>query len=366
MSAPGVATSPEVAHSAPLDYFERLSGAFEAAAERAGGAIEHRLAMGPLRVAMCFAGPTLDAVVSPAFQHLAAPAQHVDATVFVWDSESTGVPVPSFAWRPRHVSPRGDVEGYNDERFRTIYHGDVLAEDGGFNALSMYDDLTRTAVFWAESAERIHWWERSEPLRPILHWTLTGPGRYLAHAAAVADERGAVLLAGRGGSGKTTTTLACLDDGMSFVGDNYVLLSAGGETLVHSLYGTAKLRPGTLELLPRLAPAIRTRHVAAGEKLVVDMVRHRPSQMVSGVPVRAVVVPQVVAPGETRLVRASGAEAVLALAPTTVAQLPGNGGVLGPMAALARSLPTYRLELGGDVAAGPAAIRRVLEEVTGS
>jgi hypothetical protein len=106
--------------------------------------------------------------------------------------------------------------------------------------------------------------------------------------------------------------------------------------------------------------------VADGEKRIVDMARHWPERLASGLPVRALVVPRVTGESGTRLLRASAAEAVLALAPTTVAQLPRNGSVLGPMAALARSLPVYRLELGGDLTEGPAAIRHVLDEVTAS
>ena len=351
--------------SAPSRYFQTLADAFEEAS-CAAGAMRHDLDVGPLRVAMRFGGPRLEQLLAPAFEHLSAPddGRTVDASIRVWDSESTGVRVPSFTWRTRDVAPRGEVRGYNDGRFRTIYHGDVMEHDGGFNALSMHDSVARSAIFWVQSADRIHWWERAEPLRAIMHWTLDGPGRYLAHAAAVGDERGAVLLAGRGGSGKTTTALACVEAGMTFVGENYVLVTSDPEPVVHSVYATAKLRPGTLELLPGLGTAVRTMHVAPGEKWVVDMARHRPERLASGLPLRALVVPQVTGELQTRVVRASAGEALLALAPTTVVQLPGNGGVLGSMAALAGSLPVYRLELGNDVTEGPAAIRRVLDEAT--
>src|SRR2546429_207421 len=80
-------------------------------------------------------------------------------------------------------------------------------------------------------------------------------------ASTVGDERGAVLLAGAGGAGKTTTTVACLLDGLQFVGDNYVLLSQEAAPTVHGIYHNVKLRPGTLELLPELASAVNTHDV---------------------------------------------------------------------------------------------------------
>jgi hypothetical protein len=342
-------------------YFTTLQAAF-AEAQRRTRALEYTLSVGPASVRLAFAGDELTRSVLPALAHTSPGGpDEPTGTVCVWDSASTGLPVPSFTWRPRHIGHQGQIEGYNDERFRTIYHGDIFAPDGGFNALSMYDAAQRTAIFWVASSGHVHWWERAEPLRTLFHWVLNAEDRYLAHAAAVGDDDGVVLLAGRGGMGKTTTTLACLRDGLRFVGDNYVLLSLRDGPVAHGLYSNAKLRPGTLDLMPELADAVNTLDVKEeGEKYIVDVKRWRPEQVVSGLPVRALVVPHVRGHGETRMVPTSPIEGLLALAPTTVVQLPENGGVLGPMARLVRQLPTFTLELGGEVADGPAAIRALL------
>ena len=351
-----------VAEAAPAErYFTTLQAAFAEAAHRTRP-LEYTLGVGPASVRLAFAGDELTRSVLPALAHTSPGGpDEPSGTVCVWDSASTGLPVPSFTWRPRHIGHQGQIEGYNDRRFRTIYHGDIFAPDGGFNALSMFDAAQRTAIFWVASSGHVHWWERAEPLRTLFHWVLNADDRYLAHAAAVGDDEGVVLLAGRGGMGKTTTTIACLRDGMRFVGDNYVLLSLRDGPVAHGLYSNAKLRPGTLELMPDLADAVNTLDVKEdGEKYIVDVKRWRPQQVVSGLPVRALVVPHVQGHGETRMVPASPIEGLLALAPTTVVQLPENGGVLGPMGRLVRQLPTFKLELGGDVADGPAAIRALL------
>jgi hypothetical protein len=360
-ATPGTSAAPAEAER----YFSDLKAAFDSAASRTG-AIDYTLTVGPWTVGLTFAGDELLDVVVPALGDV-KPASAVDpsATLCIFDSASTGVDVPPFAWRPVDLRPRGEVAGYNDDRFRTIYHGDVLREDGGFDALSMFDEAERTGVFWVSSLDRVDWWERAEPLRSALHWALGGERRHLAHAAGVGDERGAVLLAGAGGAGKTTTTVACLLDGLQFVGDNYVLLSQEGAPVVHGIYHNVKLRPATLELLPELASAVRTFDVEEGEKLIVDVGRWRPAQVASGLPVRALLVPEVRGHGETRVVPASPVETLLALAPTTIYQLPNNGGALSAMSELVRQVPTFRLELGGDVADGPAAIRELLDSEAG-
>ena len=66
-------------------------------------------------------------------------------------------------------------------------------------------------------------------------------GRQLVHAAAVGTDEGALLITGRGGVGKSTTALACLEAGMQFLGDDYVVVGLDPEPQVYRLYGSAKL-----------------------------------------------------------------------------------------------------------------------------
>src|SRR5205807_9852223 len=94
---------------------------------------------------------------------------------------------------------------------------------------------------------------RAVPLRPLLGWVLASPGRHLVHAGAVGSEGQGVLLAGSGGAGKSTTAVACVEAGMSYVGDDYVLLSTGEPPAAHAIYGTAKLDRRSLATLPDLA-----------------------------------------------------------------------------------------------------------------
>ena len=62
-------------------------------------------------------------------------------------------------------------------------------------------------------------------------------------AAAWRMPRGG-LLAGPGGSGKSTTTLNLLRQGMSSAGDDYAVLAPGGGACqVHTVYRTLKLHP---------------------------------------------------------------------------------------------------------------------------
>jgi hypothetical protein len=287
--------------------------------------------------------------------------------VLLWDSESTGVSIPPGPWRTQDVSPLGEVAGFNDERHR-------VALTPGLPVLNAYDAAAATAVFCARDSRSMTWSERANPLRVILHWALTEPGRRLAHAGAVGVPNGAgALVAGPSGSGKSTATTACLAAGLDFAGDDHVLLTFDdGPPVAHALYGTAKLHRDALRRVPELRPAIvnhedlgetaASRPLLMDEKLVADVHRWRPERL-RDVPVRAVIVPRIMARGESRLRPAAPGEALRALAPSTIMQLPrvGAGAGLGELAEAVRHARAYVLELGTDAGAVPRLVASVLE-----
>jgi hypothetical protein len=209
----------------------------------------------------------------------------------------------------------------------------------------------------------------------ILHWGLTARGRRLAHAGAVGTDRGGLLVAGPSGSGKTTVAMSCLDAGFDFAGDDHVLLTFGGDgPIAHALYGTAKLHRDAGRRVPGLAPAVvnhadlgnaaATRPLDSDEKLVADVHRWRPDRL-RDVPVRAVVIPRIVARPGSRLRPAGAGQALRALAPSTIMQLPrvGDGAGLADLAEAVRGAPAHFLELGTETAAVPVMLAALLEEM---
>jgi hypothetical protein len=355
-----------------LDPAPAFVDSLRAAAERAGEAAgwdERRLELAGRRLALRFAGPDLVDVMLPALAHLEAPptsAGDPDLTVLLWDSRSTGVDLPAVPWHHGDVGALGEVTGFNDERLRVAVTPGVLA-------LNVIDREARTAVFWVRDPGDLTWSERANPLRVILHWGLSGPGCRLAHAGAVGTSAGGALIAGPSGSGKSTVAAACLDAGFDFAGDDHVLLTLGSSGAVaRAVYGTAKLHRDAPRRVPGLAPAIVnhselgntavTRPLRPDEKLVADVHRWRPDRL-RDVPVRAIVVPRIVARSESRLRPAGAGEALRALAPSTILQLPrvGRGAGLGELAEAVRHAPAHVLELGTDTAAVPGVLARLLD-----
>jgi hypothetical protein len=332
---------------AGLDYIERLEGMFELSAERAEGAPEFGLQIGGCPVRFRFAGDALRRVfLSALSNHPGCAPDVAKVTICAVDLAAAGMRLPPFPWSPVDVRERGEVRGFNDDRLRTLYEVDS-------GMLSMLDVARGRAFLAVDDERRLLWWQRAAPLRTIFHWVLTSPTRTLVHAGAVGDDAGAVLLAGAGGSGKSTTAVACAAAGLRYAGDDYVLLEIGDAPVVHSLYSTAKLTDESLAMLPPLGDSLLPESLE-DEKRVVYMDRAFPHAIAPPLPVRAIAVPRVTPGRATRLMSASAADALRALAPTTIYQLPSNGGrALGQLAELVRRVKAFSLGIGEDTSAPP-------------
>jgi hypothetical protein len=178
----------------------------------------------------------------------------------------------------------------------------------------------------------------------------------------VASAHVVVLGNEKGGSGKSTTALACLEAGFEYVGDDYVVLSTDGAPVAHSVYGTAKLPFDDLDRFPGLS-RFGAGKAGLGEKAVVHVGDWRPDLLRKRLLVDAVVMPQVTGGRATRVRPARRSDAVRALAPSTIFQLPQDGQVvLSAIAGVARAVPAFFLELGADLSAVPALLDELLKK----
>jgi hypothetical protein len=343
------------ATAAAAEYFDTLLGVFEKAAS--GRLLERDLQLGDLRVRLRFAGDAVTQTLCPPLEHLAVPRGGLPhSQILIWDDHSTGTRLPEFPWHPRDVGPHGLITSFESDQLRIAYHGNVAEPPHfGFNALSMYAPRSRTGLFWVSSPARLPWHESVEPLRTCLHWVLAGSGWLLVHAGAVASDDGCVLLAGEGFAGKTTTAVACAETGLRFMGDNYIAIApALAQPRAHSIFGNAKLRAGSIELLPGLRSR-QGEYRRTGDRLVVDFHTRHPERLANTAPIRAVLIVRHGKGHGCRLQPATPAHALRVLAPSSIYQLPNNRGTgLAPMAELVRRVPSYRIEVGPDpLQAGP-------------
>lgn len=312
-------------------------------------AAEDRLRVAGHTVSVRYADGALAELLGRATRHLRSTAGGPPAlTIHCWSAPGPALTPPA-DW-----PETGTVHA--DDGLR------VVTWDAADGTLRGYDRETRQAWTRFDSLTNASLWEPAAPFRRILHWWAVDNGLQWVHAAAVGRRTGGVLLVGRGGSGKSTTSLACLEAGLDFAGEDGCMIEPGAIPWVHGLYVSAKGDARTAELLPTFTDEFqRSTLTIEGESIIfVDDVA--PDGICSGFPLRGIVVPRLEAGSVTRLSPITPAAALQALAPSTLMQLPGSrAGGLQRLAAIVQGLPAWELTLGSTPAAGAKLIASLID-----
>jgi hypothetical protein len=335
-------------------FFDSVCVAFDTAANRSGH-LQHQIEIGECRARLCFAGDGLIRAVVPALKHLTSQQPFVDGlTVLIWDSATTAVPMPRPPWNWSTRRARGELPDYDDGTIRVAFH----PEPGIF---SMFHVERNLAVYWIRDARDVPYYEAAAPLRTILHWWMSTHDRQLVHAAAVGTADAGALIVGRGGSGKSTTALACIASGLAYASDDFCLVGAAPSPCVWSVYNTGKLDAAGLQRIPALVPLVHNAPFLESEKAVIYFHEHYPERIASVLPIRTILLPRITGLRDTTSAPVGPAEALKALAPSTLFLLAGAGrSSLRIMAGIVNRVPCYRLDLGTDLSQVPRIITSLI------
>lgn len=207
--------------------------------------------------------------------------------------------------------------------------------------------------------------ERARPLSlPLAVWC-GDRGIQVAHAGLVAREGQGVLLGGASRAGKSTAALACAVAGFDFLGDDCVALRRGADGTFegHSLYSSAGLDPRQLAWFPALAGSATDPVPGDDEKANVFVAEVFPGAPRMA-PIRLLVLPRVVTAGPLAVRAATKAEALLALAPSSLIKraVPARP-VLRGLARLVERVPCYWLDVDTRLDGIPRRIEALLTEV---
>lgn len=194
-----------------------------------------------------------------------------------------------------------------------------------------------TAFFDAE--REIASWHVACPFRQMFAWMAQTTNSMLVHASAVGViASGAVLFVGPGGAGKSTLARACVSSGgIDQHGDDWVVVNG---LYVGGIYNSVKLSSEMFRALGDDSRYEGRDFIAKGKHV------YAPFEMPTGQRlIRAIVVPKIAERGiELRPV--SSAEAVFAMAPSTLLQSQGvDGRVLKNIVELCGAVPCYELSV---------------------
>ncbi len=261
---------------------------------------------------------------------------------FVVHADIPGAPLPA-TWSPaepfnaNEMSKRLEAAGLQASYFWDLGHWHISDPSAG------------VAVQLMRAAGEFPPWETGAPLRLFLHWHYAKRGLRLTHGGTLAINGRGVLLAGAGGSGKSGTVIAGLLNGLQSVGDDYVLLGADPQVSAYPLFGTLKQDPAgfrRLGLDERLTSASALNWQGKHQFHMDDVAAGPPPPRLD---ICAMFLPRVTGEARTVIEEAPRSEALIALAATSIYQMPGEReSGFRFFSAVTRQLPCYRLLLGTD------------------
>jgi hypothetical protein len=198
-------------------------------------------------------------------------------------------------------------------------------------------------------------------------------GLFHLHAGAlVAPDGRGILVAGGAGAGKSSLTLALLEAGCTYLGDDAVFLSArGGEVAVLALPRPFHVAPRTAAAFPRVG-ALLSDLLPTGEKRRLDPRLAWPGRERVSMPLPSLLLlPHVSGKATTIVEPLSSAEAMGALIESStlvvVDGLPGGDEHLEVLRRAADGVRAWRVESGLDLLERPGeTVERLLRSAPGS
>ena len=187
-------------------------------------------------------------------------------------------------------------------------------------------------------------------------------GRYHVHAGALVSPRGSgILVAGHSGAGKSTLTLALLEAGCAYLGDDALLLEAGPDgDLIHAFPRLFHVAERTARAFPRLEPLLGGL-LPAGEKRYLDPAVAWPGRQLSATAAPSLLLfPQVTGEAVTDLEPLDSAEALGRLVESStfvvVDGLPGGEEHLAALTRIADEASAFAVHLGADLLENPVEV----------
>ena len=221
------------------------------------------------------------------------------------------------------------------------------------------DRDSATVLRWSVSEDSVPEWEAMRPLRYALNWWAAENGSALLHAGVVAYNGDAVILTGKGGTGKSTTVCACLESSLDVLADDYCLVdpaASDSDATVHALFGVGHLDTRAIDMLPFLRSRVLVDDPET--KSLVRLIDEPPA------PARITAIATITrAPGaQTRVGPASRSDVLRLAAPSTIAQSDvAHDHIWRVMTGLVRTCPAWDVQV-GSLADVPLAIRDALRD----
>ncbi len=344
------------------EYFHILENTFSKANTED---IHHSFSIANKHVDITFSNSILASKLLPAFAHLENSSFSCkDLTIHVWDSKTSGVPIPKPTFTRKNNLALNNGYGHN-VRYGDITKPRFIYVDNSNPFMCFFDPVKKQAFYWYDDASKIPYYEKGAPMHTLFDWWLETQGLLLAHAGAIGNEKGGVLIVGKGGQGKSTTAISSLwDNDLYYVADDYLILQNSPQPTAYSLYNTGKLNYDHLTTnLPHLLPLLDNPKTAHKEKALFFFNQSHKEKMISSLQLSSAILPLVTNQELTTFSPVKPMKLLIGLASSTIYQSSrGSTEKLNILTSTLSNLPCYALNTGKDLTDIPKKIKKLLQQ----
>lgn len=304
-------------------------------------------------------GDTLNQQITRPFNHLKSDkADSPQLVIKIWDEQKTDL-----------YSNEADFNlGTRWEAHEGIFSASECGRYLGFwfrHSVTVLDREKQEIIGYRKQNQPLSRYEISKPFFVILSVWYYDQGIQLVHAGLVAFEGSGVLFTGKGGVGKSTSSLSCVSEGFDYLGDDFVGFRRENEEFMgQSLYNSACITEEHLKNFPQFLSFANKVELSIEDKATLFLNEIESCNTLESVPIKAIALPRIIDSEKSRIKKASSAQAMLRLAPSTMLFVVPNPGkeAFEKMTKLVESVPSYWLEIGRDLKDIAEKVRQIIEE----
>lgn len=285
---------------------------------------------------------------------LEIPVPPFDFQLYCWETDSVDIQVPSNLLNWEEIDP------YNGQ-LKGLPNGLIGVKNTNERSFIWIDKAKKTIFYILENIRFITHNELVAPFRSIFHLWYEDSPYFMCHAAGIAVNDQGILLTAKGGSGKSTSSLACIQNGLNYSGDDFLLVDSK-KCIAYSLYNVAKLDIPQFEMFPELKPHIENIESTPREKGQVFLNKLFPDQMCLKFQIKALLIPVFSKGLETNLFKCSKGEAIKALVPSSIWIMRGAPSSANKMIQFIQQLDCQVLSTGTDFRLLSDKIKEVIHE----
>ena len=213
----------------------------------AGQRATRRGALGPLHVSHTFAAGSSHAELLDGLTGAPQP-DAPGVTIHSLQLNADEVGAPKLPWSESDFDEFGRPLGLDGSPWR-------LAWNRAGGEVRCYNRDLRVGLFI--TAGPVASWEFSSPLLPFWHWAAAAQGAAMVHGGTIGTCEAMGIVGGPSGTGKSTTVLLGMREGLRSCGDDYVWLQPDDSgTQVWAVFRTIKTLAGS-PLVPPMSERVR-------------------------------------------------------------------------------------------------------------